>query len=74
MEGKKKRAFDICSLLVITPLMTLALTGLLDLAAFLGESFSSISIIILSVEGRVHRTDCKGQECSLVSVGACKFS
>lgn len=49
--GEEKAAFDICSLLVITPLMTLALTGLLDLAAFFLESFSSISIIILSVEG-----------------------
>jgi len=60
MEGKKKTAFDICSLLVITPLMTLALTGLSDLSAFFLESFSSISIVILSVE--VHCMNCRGWE------------
>jgi len=47
VEGKKKTAFDIRSLLVITPLMTLALTGLSDLAAFFQKVFSSVSIIIL---------------------------
>lgn len=58
--AEAEAAFDFSSFLVLSSLMTLVLTGLLDLAGFFSESFSSISISVWSAGNQVHLCNSKG--------------